>query len=349
MNKSDFTMLFSWSAEYVIAHAKWQKSRGRRPSMAYRGVRNPEKALKLAIAMSEDVQFKDVIVKEVNKHSFTQVDGWSFGIRKEWSVSIKVGDVARFYGKGIGSVVRGLDINGVQCYYRTKKQQAEENARWIAQRKAEQKAEFEKNKASLDEKYRCLPEVFQRRIDKFRANNPDFRWKYESYEIFCCEQANLIATAISDNLMKEVAKEYFLSEARHIIAHSKCRAKRGRRPSLAYCGERNPAKATKMLQDAQFTNKVVASIRYSEVQGISKKQISENIPSAIEKFAQIPFEKQKEIVPGISDDHSGNTFGCSLKLASLYVSKHSENVVKLHGALAPLVGSEEYGCVAKAS
>jgi len=38
-----------FSAEYVVAHAKWKKSRGRQPSMSYKGERNPHKALALAL------------------------------------------------------------------------------------------------------------------------------------------------------------------------------------------------------------------------------------------------------------------------------------------------------------
>lgn len=37
------------SVAYVIAHAKWRKSRGRRPSESYGGVRNPSRALVLAL------------------------------------------------------------------------------------------------------------------------------------------------------------------------------------------------------------------------------------------------------------------------------------------------------------
>lgn len=46
----------------------------------------------------------------------------------------------------------------------------------------------------------------------------------------------------------------------------------------------------------------------------------------------------------ISEGHSGNTFGMACRLAYLYLTE-PENVIKLHGALAPLVGSKEYGCV----
>jgi hypothetical protein len=53
-------------------------------------------------------------------------------------------------------------------------------------------------------------------------------------------------------------------------------------------------------------------------------------------------------VPGFDDDHSGNTFGCSVKLALLSLEQ-PEGVVLIHGALSPLVGSKEYGCVPRGS
>jgi len=37
------------TAEYVVAHAKWQRSRGRQPSESYKGEANPKKALELAL------------------------------------------------------------------------------------------------------------------------------------------------------------------------------------------------------------------------------------------------------------------------------------------------------------
>lgn len=293
MKKAQVNQFYPWSAEYVMAHALWQKSRGRRHSMSYRGVRNPAKALVLAAVMSEDTQFEDVVVKSVSESSFNREDGWTFGIQEEWDVPIKSGDVARFYGRGIGSTVRGLDINGLQCFYLTEEQLRAKHAREVLEYEAQQKAEFEKNKANLDEKYNNLPEVFQRRMDKFRANNPDFRWKYESYEMFCCEQAVIIATAIGNRLVDEAITEGL------------------------------------PLEEA-------------------KKVIVERAPTAIHEFYEMPWEKQQEVISDLADGHSGNTFGCSVRLASFYISEHPENIVKLHGALAPLVGSEEYGCVARA-
>lgn len=38
-----------------------------------------------------------------------------------------------------------------------------------------------------------MPKVFKQRIDRFRNNNPDFRWKYEGLESSLCVQAVLVA------------------------------------------------------------------------------------------------------------------------------------------------------------
>lgn len=291
MKKSQFAQLYPWSAEFVVAHGLWRKSRGRHPSMIYRGERNPKKALELATWMSKE-EFEDVVIKEVNDHSFIREDGWSFGIQEGWGITPKPGDIARFYGRGIGSVVRGLDVNGAECFYRDEEQQAEEHAKWVRQYEEEQKAKFEEGRESLDEKYRKLPEIFQKRIDKFRKNNPDFRWKYESYEMFCCEQAVIIAAAIGKRLFDEAgAKNMPFDEA--------------------------------------------------------KESIISSAPSAFQEFYDMSWEKQKELVPDLADGHSGNTFGCSVMLARLYVSDQLDYIVKFYGALAPLVGSEEYGCIAR--
>ncbi|MFH0857159.1 MAG: hypothetical protein V1848_00215 [Candidatus Magasanikbacteria bacterium] len=48
MKKSAFSQQEQGSAEQVVAHATWRRSRGRNPSMSFVGERNPRKALSLA-------------------------------------------------------------------------------------------------------------------------------------------------------------------------------------------------------------------------------------------------------------------------------------------------------------
>lgn len=69
-------------------------------------------------------------------------------------------------------------------------------------------------------------------------------------------------------------------------------------------------------------------------------------PEKVRGFGELKWEQQKQLVPELSDGHSGNTFGAACHLAYWYLEKQ-ENVTKMHGSLSPLVGSEEYGDVAK--
>lgn len=64
---------------------------------------------------------------------------------------------------------------------------------------------------------------------------------------------------------------------------------------------------------------------------------------AIKAFHAADWDEQKRLVPSLSDEHSGNTFGMACALAKAYIEK-PEFVTKMHGALTPLVGCEAYGC-----
>jgi len=69
-------------------------------------------------------------------------------------------------------------------------------------------------------------------------------------------------------------------------------------------------------------------------------------PDEVQLFAKKECAEQLTQVPTLSDGHSGNTFGAACHLAHWYLS-NPKNVVKMHGALSPLVGSDEYGDVAR--
>lgn len=63
----------------------------------------------------------------------------------------------------------------------------------------------------------------------------------------------------------------------------------------------------------------------------------------LSEFSEAPYEKQKQIIPEMLDGHSGNTFGCAVYLAKVYL-KYPGRIDREHGAMCPLVGCEEYGC-----
>lgn len=211
-----------------------------------------------------DTQFREGAVASFNNDAFTCEDGWSLGVPKEFVPKPKQGDTYRMYGKGIGYTVRGLFFNGRQVFYRTEKTQGTKNRLELEASERKQRAEFESGKADMDSRVAALPWIFQQRIEKFRRNNPEFRWKYESYELFVCEEAVLIADELET-------------------------------------------------------------------------------PEAVQEFSSLPYEEQRERV-AFSSGHSGNTFGAACRLAYLSLADESA-VEQMHGALAPLVGSEEYGCV----
>jgi hypothetical protein len=221
--------------------------------------------------------WEDVLITKVeDRGAFLELDMTDdrFGSKMVWSLEKKYGATPKAGDKATlinmrGSMVVGLLLNGELIYEKTDDEIKAEDEKRSAEYKAKLKEDFEKSKDYLDGEFEKLPEVFQRRIMKFRTNNPDFRVEFEGYEMCCCVDALKIAAALKD-------------------------------------------------------------------------------PSEFEAFAKLDYKDQMERVPGLSDDHSGNSFGMAMKLAYLYLT-NPENVVKMHGALAPLVGSEAYGCVPRGS
>lgn len=194
-----------------------------------------------------------------------------FWVSKKYKIVPKVGMTAIFYNDGM-TFVRGLVFVDAEhrrwcVFYRDPEAQAAENKRQLELDVAKRKHKFERQKETLDKQYARLPEVFQRRLDKFRRNNPDFRWEFEAYEMFTCREA----VRIANKFKKDPHELELLVEKKnwHELLHARMKFPKG---------------------------------------------------------------------------HSGNTFGIAVFLARLYLNE-PEGVVKLHGAMAPLVGSAEYGCI----
>lgn len=222
----------------------------------------------------DDTEFEEVTIAKVEREgdggwAIVRSDGWSFFVPPESPVTPAVGMTARFYGRGIGYTVRGLFIGGEKVFYRTAQEEKEKCRKGAEAETAKRADELEKNRAEMDRQFAALPKAFQDRIATFRANNPNFRRDYEPYELFCCEQAVLIAKALDKG-------------------------------------------------------------------DVDKNEI------AFAVFRAMSFDEQKERVPGLDDGHSGNTFDCATEMARQYLAR-PENVTRMHGALAPLVGSVAYG------
>jgi hypothetical protein len=74
MSKPTFRQYDLGSAERVIAHAAWQRSRGRGPSMTFITEHNPRQALRLARAVVANAKLTDlVIASPVRRRSFAEM------------------------------------------------------------------------------------------------------------------------------------------------------------------------------------------------------------------------------------------------------------------------------------
>lgn len=213
-----------------------------------------------------DKSAENYTIEEIHEHddswSISTKEGSGFMIRKKWGVEPKVGDIVTLYTKGF-SFIRGIDLNGQELFYKTDAQLEAHRIKEKIRMEKEKEEKFVKNKERMDAQYDALPEVFRKRIVRFRSNNPKFRQDYEDYELFCCEQAVIIANALKT-------------------------------------------------------------------------------PEKVKEFKEMDWDSQMELIPEIDCGHSGNTFGCAISLAYQYLSD-ADLVSKMHGALAPLVGSEKYG------
>jgi hypothetical protein len=118
------------------------------------------------------------------------------GLRKEYGVVPKVGDKLTVHTKdGKFGTIRGMALNGELIFWKTNEDLEAERREWLHKNEEEKQQRFKENVAKMDERYNDLPKCFQDRINKFRANNDRFRIDYEDYELFCCEQAVIIANA----------------------------------------------------------------------------------------------------------------------------------------------------------
>lgn len=128
------------------------------------------------------------------------------GLDKRYGVEPKVGDDARIHTKGGPfGVVRGIDLNGNVVFWKSDQQLEKERQDWLDENERKKQQSFKDNKTNMDRRYNNLPGCFQKRIDRFRANNERFRVDYEDYELFCCEEAIKIAEAIGS---PEKVKEF---------------------------------------------------------------------------------------------------------------------------------------------
>ena len=156
-----------------------------------------------------DMQYEENVITDVKKYENgydIELDdsAWHFLV-DDVGIEPHIGDVARFYGEGFGRSVRGLLINNQTIFYRSVKEEKKHQENILKKMKFERKERFENDKVKLDNEYASLPSEFQRRIDRFRKGNPEFRIDYEAYEMSVCVDAVKIANTLKT---KEKIEEF---------------------------------------------------------------------------------------------------------------------------------------------
>ena len=115
---------------------------------------------------------------------------------KKHGVVPKVGNTIEIYGD-VGRNIQGICINGKTAYFNGEIGLKIDFKRRLRNSNDKKRRDFKKNMATLDEQYNSLPDVFKKRLDILRRNNPKFRWEFEPYEMMVCIDAVKIANVCS--------------------------------------------------------------------------------------------------------------------------------------------------------
>jgi hypothetical protein len=132
------------------------------------------------------------VVSRGTGHDLCFDSAWMF-MAPLYSEVPRAGQTARLYGKGTGYPVRGLFIDGVEVFYRTFNEEEAKNKREMEDLCAQREKRLEEEREDRDARRAALPKLFQARLIGMESRGPHWRREHESYELFTCEQAVLIA------------------------------------------------------------------------------------------------------------------------------------------------------------
>lgn len=155
----------------------------------------------LYVSEIDDSEYNEYPIEEIEPQEGGWVlkhnEGWCFWCpTTDAGIVPQAGQIARFYGRGIGYIVRGLAIDGRIVFYRSDAGEERRFRQEIEENDQRRRTQFETERTRLDADYAALPAPFRARLDRFRTNNPDFRWRFEPYELFVCQEAVKIADAL---------------------------------------------------------------------------------------------------------------------------------------------------------
>lgn len=222
----------------------------------------------------------------------------------------KVGDTLVCYPGGFGMMIHGADLNGVELFYTCEEERELERQEYIRKREAEKHAKFEENREKLDQWYDEFPPEFKERIDIRRRNNPDFRWEYESFEMWACRAAIQLAewaqkqVATDSKLLREV--DAFWDDDEKLLLAGYPRGEAWVKPD------------NRALQVLFW---------WMALNG---------------KAFDYDYKRQLNLVKHIELPDSGNSFGFTCHMASIWIRSPAD-VPKPPGVMSPLVGSVAYG------
>lgn len=152
--------------------------------------------------MKNDTQWYEHVLQSVeigvDGYTLRFDDGLCLGCPKVQGLpDPKAGETIRCYGRGFGYPVRGIVVAGRVYSYLTEAEQEAKHQQWVDDLHAKREKELQANLATIDARIAALPDPLRERILKFqRKGGHEFRRDLESYELFCCEQAVVIATAL---------------------------------------------------------------------------------------------------------------------------------------------------------
>jgi len=168
--------------------------------------------------IAADPERRDTLVKDCTRQtdgwSITCADGWGFWLRDEnnpQGLTPKVGDHISVYGD-IGRPIHGVDLRGKNVYWKTPKEREADRAVMLAKFDRDERERYERDREKNDATVAALPEPLRKRMERFRMDKPEEDRLSEGYEIFCCQQAAVIAEICKremPNLEPSAAIEWF--------------------------------------------------------------------------------------------------------------------------------------------
>lgn len=148
--------------------------------------------------------YEEHTITEVTPHgdsgwSILMNDGMGFSVPADSPIEPEIGMTARLYPGRTGLPVRGLDLNGIEVFYRTEEEERERHETWVAEQRAKRREELEATREDRDAKIATLPDPLRERMEGFHERGGDeWRAEYEEYELSICVDAAKVAAALPD-------------------------------------------------------------------------------------------------------------------------------------------------------